>query len=425
MPQLREFADEHGLALVSIADLIRYRRAHRVAGAAGRDDPAADRVRRRSARSATATWSTASSTSPWSAATSATATDVLVRVHSECLTGDVFGSLRCDCGAAAATPRCGRSSPKGRGVVVYLRGHEGRGIGLLHKLQAYSLQDGGRDTVDANLDLGLPADARDYGTGAQILHDLGVALGAAADQQPGQARRRSRATASTVAERVPLPVRARRRQPALPATKRDRMGHDLDDAGSTPASARPQRSKETLSSERSRTARRSSRRTAAACGSRVVAAHLARDGDGRAGRRRAARALDDVQGRVTGVGARAGVLRAAGRRGSPCAEPASTRSSRSASSIRGGTPHFDYVCRRGDRRADPGRARHRRAGRLRRAHLRRRRSRRWTGPASTGSQEDKGYEAAHAALSHRATLHSMRGRPTVHDRRRGRPAARS
>ena len=132
--------------------------------------------------------------------------DVLVRVHSECLTGDVFGSLRCDCGpqldaALAAVAR------EGRGVVLYVRGHEGRGIGLLHKLQAYQLQDAGSDTLDANLELGLPADARDYGTGAQILVDLGVHSMRLLSNNPAK-RAGLEGYGLAIIGRVPLPVHA-------------------------------------------------------------------------------------------------------------------------------------------------------------------------------------------------------------------------
>ena len=151
--------------------------------------------------------------------------DVLVRVHSECLTGDAFGSLRCDCG-----PQLSESLEKiaaeGRGVLVYLRGHEGRGIGLLHKLRAYELQERGRDTLDANLELGLPADSRDYAAGARILADLGVRSLRLMTNNPDKVdalvEHGLRVTA-----REPMPVQAGEHNLRYLRTKRDRMGHDL------------------------------------------------------------------------------------------------------------------------------------------------------------------------------------------------------
>jgi 3,4-dihydroxy 2-butanone 4-phosphate synthase/GTP cyclohydrolase II len=157
---------------------------------------------------------------------------VLVRVHSECLTGDVFGSLRCDCGdqLRRAVERIGR---EGRGVILYVRGHEGRAIGLTHKLRAYQLQEQGRDTVEANVELGFPADPRDYGIGAQILVDLGVRTMRLLTNNPSK-RAGLEGYGLAIVERVPLETRPNARNIEYLRTKREKMGHLLGhlDAGS-------------------------------------------------------------------------------------------------------------------------------------------------------------------------------------------------
>ncbi|SDN71647.1 3,4-dihydroxy 2-butanone 4-phosphate synthase / GTP cyclohydrolase II [Allokutzneria albata] len=228
--ELRVFAAEHDLALISIADLIAYRR----------------RSEKQVVRVAEARMPTVHGVFRAYGYDSlidgiehvalvygeiGDGRDVLVRVHSECLTGDAFGSLRCDCGpqldAALAMV-----AAEGRGVVLYMRGHEGRGIGLMHKLQAYQLQDAGADTVDANLAQGLPADARDYGTGAQILVDLGIHSMRLLTNNPAK-RVGLEGYGLSVSGRVPLPVRPNPENVDYLRTKRDRMGHELHDLDMT------------------------------------------------------------------------------------------------------------------------------------------------------------------------------------------------
>jgi len=151
---------------------------------------------------------------------------VLTRVHSECLTGDVFGSLRCDCGRQldAALEQVAEA---GRGVVLYMRGHEGRAIGLSHKLRAYELQDRGRDTVEANLELGFAADQRDYGIGAQILVDLGVRSMRLLTNNPDK-RAGLEGYGLSIAERIPLQTEPTVHNRAYLRTKAEKMGHLLD-----------------------------------------------------------------------------------------------------------------------------------------------------------------------------------------------------
>ncbi|MCW2530737.1 MAG: ribBA3 [Blastococcus sp.] len=229
--ELRVFADEHDLCMISIADLIAYRK---------RFDKLVERVAEASVPLAAGTFTAVGYASSYddrehvafvygdinSPDGAGPGEDVLVRVHSECLTGDVFGSLRCDCGPQLQAALAAVAQ-EGRGIVLYIRGHEGRGIGLLHKLQAYQLQDAGADTVDANLDLGLPADARDYGTGAQILVDLGVHTMRLLTNNPAK-RAGLEGYGLRVTGRVPLPSHVTAENLSYLRTKRDRMGHLLD-----------------------------------------------------------------------------------------------------------------------------------------------------------------------------------------------------
>lgn len=224
LPQLVPFARKHGLTIISIEDLIAYRRT---------SEPTVRReaeVRlptRFGAFTAYGYRSTVDGVEHVALVHGdiGDGEDVLVRVHSECLTGDIFQSERCDCGPQLhASMR--RITDEGRGVVVYLRGHEGRGIGLLSKLRAYELQERGVDTLDANLELGLPADARDYAAGAQILKDLGVRSLRLMTNNPDKTAAIVR-HGLAVTGREPMPVQAGEHNLRYLRTKRDRMGHDL------------------------------------------------------------------------------------------------------------------------------------------------------------------------------------------------------
>jgi 3,4-dihydroxy 2-butanone 4-phosphate synthase / GTP cyclohydrolase II len=225
LPALRAFADEHGLALISIAQLIDYRRH-------------TERMVRREVETrlpnAHGQWRALGYLSSVDGTEHIALVygdlgdgeDVLARVHSECLTGDVLGSLRCDCGAQLEAAMTAVAA-EGRGIVCYLRGHEGRGIGLLSKLRAYQLQDGGADTVDANLELGLPADARDYSIGAQMLADAGVRSVRLLTNNPAKVAGLA-ACGIEVRRMVSLPVIPTPENLRYLTAKRDRLGHRID-----------------------------------------------------------------------------------------------------------------------------------------------------------------------------------------------------
>jgi len=225
LPELERFAERHGLLLVTIADLIRHRRQSEKL------------VRRVTDARIPTQWgefncyvyeSVLDGDQHVALVKGAVQgeDDVLVRVHSECLTGDVFGSLRCDCGLQIQGAMQ-KVSAAGLGVVVYLRGHEGRGIGLAHKLRAYTLQDEGHDTVDANLELGLPVDSREYGIGAQILVDLGITTMRLLTNNPAKYGGLE-GYGLEIVERVPLQSVPNPENIAYLRTKQKRMGHLLE-----------------------------------------------------------------------------------------------------------------------------------------------------------------------------------------------------
>jgi 3,4-dihydroxy 2-butanone 4-phosphate synthase / GTP cyclohydrolase II len=225
LPELRRVAQEHGLRMISIADLIAHRRKR-------------EKLVRKVAEAAIPTEFGQFVASAYESLVDGRVhvamvlgevgegDRILVRVHSECLTGDVFHSLRCDCGTQlnGALRRIG---DEGRGVVLYIRGHEGRAIGITHKLRAYQLQEAGHDTVEANEALGFRADQRDYGIGAQILYDLGVRSMRLLTNNPLK-RAGLEGYGLSIVERVPLETTPTEENLRYLRTKREKLGHLLD-----------------------------------------------------------------------------------------------------------------------------------------------------------------------------------------------------
>lgn len=219
------FAKEHNLCLITIADLVRYRR---------KNEKLVECISSATIPTLYGPFTCRVYESKidgiqhiaYTQGDLTTDQPVLVRVHSECLTGDVLGSLRCDCGHQLdkALEMIGK---EGRGALVYLRGHEGRGIGLAHKLRAYTLQDQGRDTVQANQDLGLPTDSREYGIGAQILADLGICSIKLMTNNPAKYGGLA-GYDLTISERVPLICTPTKENKGYLQTKKEKLGHLLD-----------------------------------------------------------------------------------------------------------------------------------------------------------------------------------------------------
>lgn len=233
LPQLKKFANTHGLVLTSIADLVKYRSMQEKLVQRMGDNPA-----RLPTRYGTFTAYAYRSLLDGvdhlalvigggdNPAKPTFDEPVLVRVHSECCTGDVFGSLRCDCGPQLDFAMKAIAK-EGRGILVYLRGQEGRGIGLGHKMRAYALQDKGRDTVQANEELGLPVDSREYGIGAQILVDLNVSELILMTNNPAKYSG-LRGYGLSIVERRPVQISPNPENLNYLRTKKQKMGHWLN-----------------------------------------------------------------------------------------------------------------------------------------------------------------------------------------------------
>lgn len=223
-PDLERFAEKHGLILISIADLIKHRlRSEKLVKKLSEA-----RIPTRYGEFTAYAYESVLDGVEHIAFVKGKIQDqknVLVRVHSECITGDVFGSQRCDCGEQLSLA-LEKISAEGSGVIVYLRGHEGRGIGFSHKLKSYNLQDQGFDTVEANIELGLPVDSREYGVGAQILMDLGVSSLRLLTNNPAKYGGLEGYNLK-ILERVPLIAVPTKDNIGYLLTKNEKMGHFL------------------------------------------------------------------------------------------------------------------------------------------------------------------------------------------------------
>lgn len=220
--EIQTFAKKHNLVMITIADLVRYRRQKEKMIERDGKAKIPTKYGEFIAHSYTSTLDGVNHIAFVKGDVKGKE-NVLVRVHSECLTGDVLGSLRCDCGSQLELS-LKRIAEEGCGVLVYLRGHEGRGIGLKHKLRAYNLQDLGSDTVEANEKLGFPADSREYGIGAQILVDLGVTTMKLLTNNPSKYRGLS-GYGLKIIKREPLLTSPTKENIKYLMTKKDKLGH--------------------------------------------------------------------------------------------------------------------------------------------------------------------------------------------------------